>query len=106
MSPSQIGSFSPTDSVNIGKALTTNNIQLSLSKTKSIGAKIPTSQTLGGIASIASGLSLASIKKTDPLVLANSIQNIDLVNMNPFQKGYITTTVINKDVIQIKCKIK
>jgi hypothetical protein len=95
MSPSQIGSFSPTDSVNIAKALSSNNIQLSPSNAKSIGAKIPTTQTLGGIASIASGLSLASIKQTDSLTLANSIQSIDLVNMNPFQKGYITTSVIN-----------
>ena len=94
MSPAQIGSYSSSDSVVIAKALTSNNIQLSVSNTKSLASKIPVTQSLAEIASIASGISLNNIKNTNIAQLASSVRKMDLNNMNNFQKAYITTTVI------------
>lgn len=107
MSPFQIGSYSIIDSVIIAKALTKSNIKMSVSNTKSIGVKIPKTQSLAEIASIASGLSLTNIKNTDATRLASLVQNMDLANMNSFQKGYITTIVTSsKSVIAVKTLLR
>lgn len=106
MSPAQIGTYSSSDSVTIARALTTNNIQLSVSNAKSLGARIPVTTSLAEIASIASGLSLTNIKNSNTLQLASSVKSMDLNNMNSFQKAYITTIVNELKLINfLKSKI-
>ena len=61
---------------------------------KSLGQNIPANTPLTGIASIASSVPLSCFSSTSPGTLASLAGSMDLLNMDPFKKGFIATKVI------------
>lgn len=91
--PSQLGSFSESDSLLVAQALTSKGLKLSPTMAKSLGANIPLTSSVSSLASIASSIPLECFNNTSPDNLVSLVGSMDLDNMDPFRKGFIASQI-------------
>lgn len=93
LTPFKLGNFSPDESVSVAAKLSEENTKLTQIMAKSLGAKIPITENVASIASIASSIPLQCFNITSPATLASLVNKMDLDNMDPFRKGFIAFQV-------------
>ena len=81
----------------VAQALGSSNIQLSPVMAKTLAANLPNDTNLTSVASLASGLPLGVFANAPPSDIISSLSKMDVSNMNPFVKGFISSQIAKRN---------
>ena len=93
LTPTQLGSFSPTDSLKIAQALSSQSRQIDKATAQSIGANIPMSTSPIQVLAAASGIPMECFGNANATDLVKNLAKMDTANMDDFKKSFITSKV-------------